>query len=127
MSSLYENVKNYFKRVNIFGAKSEHLVFSLWENAKKIKRVDIFGIVGIIEDNSDCDHFPGVQYPVEIRRITSQGSHHHPALNKEKRRQYGLCSQGDYSIDPRIYLPIELFSFSPAKIYFFSHVCRKLL
>ena len=49
-----------------------------------------------------------------------------PALNKEKRRQYGLCSQGDYSIDPRIYLPIELFTFSPVKISFFCHVCRKL-
>ena len=61
---------------------------------------------GVVWDNSDkvwCNI-------LEIKRMRSQGSHHHPALNKERRRQYGLCSQGDYSIDPRIYLPIEVCS-----------------
>ena len=66
-----------------------------------------------------------MQYPgneaYEVPRVPPP-----PSLNKERRRQYGLCSQGDYSIDPRIYLPIELFTFSPAKISFFWHVCRKL-
>ena len=61
---------------------------------------------GVVWDNSDkvwCNI-------LEMKRMRSQGSHHHPALNKERRRQYGLCSQGDYSIDPRIYLPIEVCS-----------------
>ena len=80
---------------------------------------------GVVWDNSDkvwCNI-------LEIKRMRSQGSHHHPALNKERRRQYGLCSQGDYSIDPRIYLPIEVcstISFQSREDLIYFHYWPKL-
>ena len=80
---------------------------------------------GVVWDNSDkvwCNI-------LEMKRMRSQGSHHHPALNKERRRQYGLCSQGDYSIDPRIYLPIEVcstISFQSRENLIYFHYWPKL-
>ena len=70
-------------------------------------KVDIFGIRSVVVDNSDCDHFQGAQYPGN-KAYNVPRAPPTPALNKEKRRQYGLCSQGDYSIDAGIYLPIQL-------------------
>ena len=70
-------------------------------------KVDIFGIGSVVVDNSDCDHFQGAQYPGN-KAYNVPRAPPTPALNKEKRRQYGLCSQGDYSIDAGIYLPIQL-------------------
>ena len=88
-----------------------------------LRNISVGGVV--VWDNSDkvwCNI-------LEIKRMRSQGSHHHPALNKERRRQYGLCSQGDYSIDPRIYLPIEVcstISFQSREDLIYFHYWPKL-